>query len=127
MNIKISTDKLGSLRIFIKANDMLPATSFWYKLFPINLSRYLIKQAKLSGIRAANILTTQAGYCNGSAIQTWGVETGSYKLTLCVELVDTLEKLEDFFRNHQTLLKNKLVLFRELERWQSESQDDKTT
>jgi PII-like signaling protein len=38
-------------------------------------------------------------------------------LTVCLELVDNIEKLELFFTTHKAMLKNKTAIFTEVEFW----------
>ncbi len=87
------------------------------KLFPKSAYIHIIEDAKAEGILNASVYNTHFGFSNKEGIQVYNIESDNSKLTMCVELVDTREKLESFFLKHQEYLKGKVVVYKEVEFW----------
>ena len=45
------------------------------------------------------------------------MEVANVKLTLCVELIGQRDELELFCRKHSDLLKNKVIVYKDIEHW----------
>jgi hypothetical protein len=50
-------------------------------------------------------------------VQTFSAEGDNSRLAMCVQLVDTKEKLQEFFYKHKDLLRAKVVIYKEVEFW----------
>jgi len=118
MDTKIKTTKIGKLRIYLKSGETVKDDRFMRKLFPKNKYRNLLNEAKNSGIRNAHIYHTHAAYERGGTVEHHHVEFGNGGLTVCLELVDEKEKLEVFFTTHKEMLKDKTVIYKEVETWE---------
>jgi PII-like signaling protein len=122
MSKKVKSHSLGKLKIYIAPADKVkhPESSAWQKLFPKSAYIHIIEDAKEEGILNASVYNTQIGYSNKGKIQTLSMESDNSKLSMCVELVDTREKLETFFLRHKDHLKGKVVIYKEVEFWDVE-------
>ena len=118
MDTKIKTTKLGKLRIYLKSGETVKDERFIRKLFPKNKYRNLLNEAKNSGIRNAHIYHTHAAYERGGTVHHHHMESDNSGLTICLELVDDRVKLEQFFSTHKEMLKDKTVIYKEVEMWE---------
>jgi PII-like signaling protein len=117
MKVKINIQKMGKLRIFLKSGETVKGEKLLHKLFPKNKYRKIMDEAKKSGIKNAHIYHTHAAYESGGKVSHHSAEGDNGSLTVCLELVDEREKLEAFFITHKAMLKNKTVIFKEVEFW----------
>ena len=117
MRPKIKTHALGKLRIYLATGEKVRSEKLLRKMFPKNTYRQIITEAKKEGIMNASVFNTHFGYSNNEEIQQRSFETDNAGLTICVELIDKREKLEDFFSKHKDVLKGKVVIYKEVEFW----------
>ena len=118
MQKKINTHLLGKLRIYLPNGEKVHSKTLLRKLFPKQVYRKIIQEAKKDGIMNASAFITHFGYGKGGTIQNDGTaEIGNPFLTMCVELIDTKEKLQEFFIKHQDILAGKVVIYKEVEFW----------
>jgi PII-like signaling protein len=117
MEPKVKTRKMGKLRIFLKSGEMIKGDKLLHRLFPKSKYRKIMEEAKNSGILQAHIYHTHAAYESGSNIAHFSADGDNGRLTVCLELIDEREKLEQFFTTHKAMLKNKTVIFKEVEFW----------
>lgn len=117
MDTKIKEQKIGKLRIFLKSGEAVKSEKFLHKLFPKNKYSKILDEAKKAGILNAHIFHTHAAYESGSKVAHYSFEGDNSGLTVCLELVDSKEKLELFFCTHKAMLKNKTAIFTEVEFW----------
>ncbi len=117
MKEKIKTHILGKLKIYLTTGETIKSEKLLHKLFPKNIYRQIIVEAKKEGIMNASVFPTHFGYSNNGKIQEQSLETGNSGLTICVELIDQREKLELFFTKHKDVLKGKVVIYKEVEFW----------
>lgn len=117
MKTHIITHKMGKLRIFLKSGETVKGDKLIHKFFPKNKYSKIMDEAKKSGIMNAHIYHTHAAYESGGKIAHYNSESDNGGLTVCLELVDEREKLELFFTTHKAMLKNKTVIFKEVEFW----------
>ncbi|XAE55024.1 DUF190 domain-containing protein [Termitidicoccus mucosus] len=113
----IVTREIGKIRIYLTPRDRLPAKGFWDKLNARPIYREIIKAAKAAGLNNAAAFMTHYGFTNGGNVQAEGVETSNPNLTLCVELIDHKNKLEEFCRRHGALLKGKTIVYKHVQHW----------
>ncbi|GAA4786815.1 hypothetical protein GCM10023231_13640 [Olivibacter ginsenosidimutans] len=122
MENKLKTHALGKLRIYIEPTHKVRhgERSLFRKLFPKSAYLHIISDAKKDGIMNASVYQTHSGYSNQGAIQQFSAEGDNSKLTLCIELIDSRERLEAFFLKHTQLLRSKVVIYKEVEFWDTE-------
>lgn len=120
MSKKIKTHKIGKLRIYLKTGEKVKSKTLLRKFFPRSTYWQIIEEAKIAGIMNAHIFHTQTSFVQGEQIQKVSAEGDNSGITVCVELVDSREKLELFFKTHHPLLKDKTVIFKEVEFWDVE-------
>ncbi|UBM58641.1 DUF190 domain-containing protein [Marinilongibacter aquaticus] len=118
MENKIRTTTLGKLRIFLKSGETVKGNRFIRRMFPQSKYRNLLNEAKNAGIRNAHIYYTHAAYERGGAVQHHHDEHGNEGLTVCLELVDEKDILKAFFSQHKDMLKDKTVIYKEVEMWE---------
>lgn len=81
---------------------------------------HLIQKAKEDGIINASAHSTHTSYASDGKIISFSAEGDNSKLAMCIKLVDKIEKLESFFLKHRQSLREKVVIFREIEFWDFE-------
>lgn len=122
MNKKVESHSVGKLKIYIAPADKIKheTMTLWRKLFPKSVYIHLVQVAKAEGIMNATVYNTHFGFGNNDKIQIQSVEGDNSKLPMCIELVDKREKLEEFFLKHKNYLKGKVVIYKEVEFWDTE-------
>jgi len=117
MTAKIKEEKIGKLRIYLKSGETVKGEKLIHKIFPENKYKRMLDEAKKSGILNAHIYHTHAASERGGEVAHHQAEGDNNGLMVCLELVDKKEKLELFFSKHKTMLKNKTVIYSEVEIW----------
>ena len=117
MRTKINTHALGKLRIYLTTGEKVKSEKLLRKMFPKNTYRQIVIEAKKDGIMNASVFSTHFGYRNNEQIQQQSAEADNRGLTICVELIDKREKLENFFITHKEVLKGKIIIYKEVEFW----------
>jgi PII-like signaling protein len=121
MEKEIKTHTLGKLRVYLNNKEKVKSRTVLRKLFPKNTYIHIIQLAKQCGIMNATVYTTHAGYSNFGKISRFSYETDNNSLTICIELIDTKERLQDFFIQHTSIFKDKIVVFKEVEFWDTDT------
>ncbi len=116
---KVKHHSLGKLEIYIApAHKVKQGTrSLFRKLFPTSMYVHLLQEARKDGIINAAAHSTHTSFTTDGKVITFSVEGDNSKLAMCVELVDEREKLEAFFLKHQDSLREKVVIYKEVEFW----------
>lgn len=119
---KVKHHSLGKLEIYIAPAHKVQhgKRSLFRKLFPKSTYMYLIEEARKEGILNAAAHSTHTSFTTDGQVITFSVEGDNSKLAMCVELVDKREKLEAFFLKHQDSLRDRVVIFKEVEFWDVE-------
>lgn len=112
----ISSREIGQINIYMTHADKA-STHGMKRWFSKPLYRAVIEAAKKEGILNANAHHAHHGYSALGDIQSNDMEIPNDKLTLCIELISSREKLEQFCRGHGHLLTNKIVVYKRLEHW----------
>ncbi|MFT4019811.1 MAG: DUF190 domain-containing protein [Agriterribacter sp.] len=119
---KLKHHSLGKLEIYIAPAHKVQhgRRSLFRKLFPKSTYIHLIEEAKKDGIINAAAHSTHTSFTTDGKIIAFSAEGDNAKLAMCVELVDKREKLENFFLKHRELLREKVVIYKEVEFWDVE-------
>lgn len=119
---KIRQHSLGKLEIYIAPAHKVQngGKSLFRKLFPKPTYMHLIQEAKKDGIINASAHSTHTSFTTDGKIISFSVEGDNSKLAMCIELVDKREKLEAFFLKHQDSLREKVVIYKNVEFWDVE-------
>ncbi len=122
MEEKIKHHSLGKLEIYIAPAHKVRqgARSLFRKLFPKSTYMHLIEEAKKDGIINAAAHSTHTSFTTDGKIISFTAEGDNSRLAMCVELVDKREKLETFFLKHRESLREKVVIYKEVEFWDVE-------
>jgi PII-like signaling protein len=120
MEAKLKTHKLGKLRIYLKTGEKIKSETLLRKVFPKSTYTALIAEARKDGIMNAHAFHTHTGFENNGQIHRYNIEGENDGLTICIELIDQREKLETFFKKHIKMLKDKTVIYKEVEFWDNE-------
>jgi PII-like signaling protein len=120
MEARIKTHKLGKLKIYLKTGDKVKSTTMLRKLFPKSVHATIVAEAQKDGIRNAHVFQTHFGFQNSGKVQRYHIENENGGLTVCIELIDKRENLEAFFKKHTAMLKDKIVIYKEVEFWDTE-------
>lgn len=118
MEEELRITKKGKLRIYLATGDVIKSESLLRKVFPKSKYLKLMQEAKKSGIMNAHVFRTHAAVQKGGKMTHHSVEGDTSGLTVCVELVDTREKLQEFFKTHKDMLKENTVIYKEVEFWE---------
>lgn len=95
------------LRIYMKQSEQAKnLVGFWQKIFNPGLAFHLIKGAKAFGIEQAIVQKVSSGYLKGAALAFDMVEVAPLNLPLCLELIDSEERLRKFLNEHTAELEN---------------------
>jgi PII-like signaling protein len=116
---KIRTHSLGKLEIYLEPTHKVRQgkRSFFRKMFPRSAYLHIISEAKKESIIKASVHTSHASYSLGQNVQAFNVDGDNSRVAMCVELIDSKEKLENFFLKHKELLREKVVIYKEVEFW----------
>lgn len=120
MKKQIKTHSLGKLRIYLKTGETIKSKTLLRKLFPKSMYGNLIKMAKEDGIINASVFHAHMSFSKDQRIKQYSFESDNSGLTVCVELIDTKEKLQQFFIKHSESLRDKVVIYKEVEYWDVE-------
>lgn len=113
----ISVSKIGKLRIYMTKGEGVKSKGLFRKMFPKSKYLKIIQEAQASGIMNAHVFHTHAAVQNGGKMTHHSIEGDTSGLTVCVELVDERNKLENFFRTHEETLRGNTVIYKEVEFW----------
>jgi Uncharacterized conserved protein len=117
MKKEIRTHSFGKLRIYLKTGENIKSKTLLRKIFPARMYGYLVKMAKEDKIMHASVFTAHMSFSHGEGIEHFSYETSNGGLTVCVELIDTKEILQMFFMKHVESLRDKVVIYKEVEYW----------
>lgn len=108
---------MGKLRIYLKQADKVASSKLIRKVFPKSVSRHIVLEAKKDGLMNASVFYTHFGYSNHEQVRQYSIESDNADLTICVELIDSRERLEMFFEKHHRMLHGKVAVYKEVEFW----------
>ncbi|MBS1594100.1 MAG: DUF190 domain-containing protein [Bacteroidetes bacterium] len=115
---KIKVQKLGKLRIYLKSGETVKSEGLLRKIFPRTAVRKILDEAKSEGFLNAHVFQTHSAYRKGEkSIHTHAVEGDNSGLTICIELVDEKDRLQQFVIRNEELLAGKTIIFKEVEYW----------
>lgn len=119
---KVKSHALGKLKIYMEPAHKVRHgnRSLLRRMFPKSAYVHIISEAKKEGILNASVYNTHMSYSNRGSISTFSVEGDNSNLSVCIELIDKREKLEQFFLKHTDLLKSKVIIYKEVEFWDAE-------
>lgn len=95
---------ISTLKIYFRYGQQAKGQSVWQRLWNNNLGELLLKKAKEMNIKQAAIFTAKAGYLQQDSISYNISEIPSYKNPVCLELVDTPDKLQTYLADNKMLL-----------------------
>jgi PII-like signaling protein len=114
---KIAVTDMGKLRIYLAPTEKIQAAGFWSRVNPKLVYQEIIEGAKKSGLINAVAYRAHHGFSNSGRIESSDPEVGNRHLTMCIEIVDLKEKLENFCHDHAGLLKDKVIVYKQVEHW----------
>ena len=114
---QITRTELGKIRIYMTPGERISGSGLLSKLQGRRAYRELIKAARHDKLLSAVAYQTHYGYSNEARIELEGIEIPNPNMTLCVELIDHKDRLETFCRHHGALLKDKVVIYKHVEKW----------
>lgn len=104
---RIVAREMGKIRLHLTPQDRAAATGVRGRFTARPVYRALINAAKQDGPRSAAAHATHYRFGNGGRVKAAAAVTANARLTLCVELIDTKGRLEEFCRRHGDLLAGK--------------------
>lgn len=118
-SVEVAVRQIGQLRIYVPQGETRRGFGL-RSLFSRSLYYDLVHLAKADGITNAAAHSTHFGYTRGGRIQTAGADPSNPHLSICVELIDDREKLETFCRKHANVLRDRILVYKQLELWELE-------
>jgi PII-like signaling protein len=91
---------LTALRLYFPQSARAKPTRFWHQLSAPALSSRLMLAARRSGIHQALMHSVHEGYLSGNEPSYHHVEGTPAHHPLCIELIDTEERLRAFLHQH---------------------------
>ncbi len=113
----IVSHEMGKIRIYLTPRDKVPAQGLLGRLGAKPVYREIIAAAKKDGLHSAVAFTSHHGFSNGGRVDSTGAEGGDSHMTLCVELIDHKDALEEFCRRHGALLGGHPIVYKHVEHW----------
>jgi len=113
----IVSQEMGKIRIYLAPRDRMAAAGFLKQLRSKPIYRELIAAAKTAGLHSAVAFSSHHGFSNGGSVKSDDPDAVGAHLTLCVELIDHKDKLEEFCRQHGDLLAGKSIVYKHVEHW----------
>jgi PII-like signaling protein len=120
MKNEIRTHSFGKLRIYLKTGENIQSKTLLRKIFPAKMYSHLVRMAKEDGIVHASVFNAHMGFSADEDIKQFSFESTNSSLTVCVELIDTKANLQQFFIKHSIALKDKVLIYKEVEYWDVE-------
>jgi H+/Cl- antiporter ClcA/PII-like signaling protein len=114
--IHVGAHEIGQLRIFLTGRER--KKKGLRGLFARPVYQEIIHAAKRAGVMNAIANRMHFGYSGGGKIEHDSHEAPNEYLTLCVELVGPRTQLESFCLANSELLRNRVAIFEQLERWE---------
>lgn len=118
-HLSIKNHVLGNLRIYLPPAHKIRHgdRTLFRKLFPRSAYVHIIREARKDGILNATAHSTHAGFAAGGKIAVRTAEGDNAQLAMVVELIDSRDRLEEFFLKHKELLRGKVIIYKEVEFW----------
>ena len=91
---------MTALRLYFPQSARAKPTRFWHYLSAPALSHHLLKAAGRAGIHQALMYSVHAGYLPGKKLSHHHIESTPAHHPLCIELIDTEERLRKFLHEH---------------------------
>jgi H+/Cl- antiporter ClcA/PII-like signaling protein len=110
------THEIGQLRIFLTARER--RQKGFRGLFGKPVYQEIIHAARQDGVLNAVAHRMHFGYSGNGKIEHDDREIPNEYLTLCVELIGGRLELESFYRKHADMLRDKIVVYEKMERWE---------
>ena len=113
--------EIGMLRIYLRPRDRdqrVGLGRLWAAWSGEPLYRGLVKRAKQDGLLNAVAHHTHYGFSQDATLQGEMTEFQNPALTMCVEIIGSRAQLEAFCRHHAPALKGKVIVYKQLERWE---------
>jgi len=114
---RVVSKETGQLRIYLPQGETRHGMGL-RSLFGRPLFRELIDLAKQYGILNATSHSTHYGFSNNGRVHSDGSETPNPHLSVCVELIDRRDRLEEFCHQNSVILKDRVMVFKHLEHWE---------
>lgn len=93
-----------ALRIYVSFRQPPPNTHFWGRHFGPSLGQVLLQRAQAANLQQAVLYHIKAGYLAGEVITHHFSESTPASHPLCLELIDTYERLMDYIIHNRPLL-----------------------
>jgi H+/Cl- antiporter ClcA/PII-like signaling protein len=116
----LTFNEIGQLRIYLTPRERFPQQGL-KKFLSRPLYQELIERAKQHGIHSAVAHQTQYGYTGNRRIESDFFEIPSSTVTVCLELIAPRNVLETFHQQYAPYLQGKVVVYKQLEHWSSQT------
>ena len=103
-------NEISTVKIYFRYGQQAKGQTFWQRLWNNNLGQLLLKKAKEMNIDQAAIFTAKGGYLQHDNISNNISEIPSTKNPVCLELVDTADKLQTYLADNKILLADTNVI-----------------
>lgn len=117
MNSQMKEIPVGKIKIYVSAKEKVKTDSLIGKLRGRQTYREIMQQAKDEKLMSALLYHTHGGFLLNEKMAISNTETNTPHTVICVELMDTKERLEQFCQKNHLLLANKIIIFKAVELW----------
>jgi H+/Cl- antiporter ClcA/PII-like signaling protein len=113
---EVGRREIGQLRIYLTPAERRDGST-WSLLFGTPIYRVLVEAAKDVGMMHAVVHHSSNGFSGGDDEALGIADSLNSQVSLCVELIDEREHLEQFCRAHGDLLQDRVIVYRPIEHW----------
>nr|WP_294899644.1 DUF190 domain-containing protein [uncultured Pedobacter sp.] len=117
MNSQIKEAPVGKIKIYVTAKEKVKAKNLLGKIRGRQTYREILQQAKHEQLMSALLYHTHGGFLQNEKMVISNTETDNAQTVICVELVDTKERLENFCQKNHLLLEGKIIIFKSVVLW----------
>ncbi len=103
-------NNISIVKIYFRYGQQAKGQTFWHRLWNNNLGYLLLKKAREMNISQAAIFTAKAGYLQEDNITVNISEIPLNKNPACLELIDTVDKLQTYLADNTFLLADTNVI-----------------
>lgn len=97
-------NNISIVKIYFRYGQQAKGQTFWHRIWNNNLGYLLLKKAQEKKISQAAIFTAKAGYLQGDNITINISEIPLNRTPVCLELIDTIDKLQSYLADNIFLL-----------------------
>lgn len=112
-----NSQPFGQLRVFLRSGDRLKASTWRQRLNNPPVYLRILQRAREFGLTHGTVKQCSSGFIDKQQVQHDHMEYGNTRLPIYVELHGSREMLERFCLESPELLQDRLIVYKDVERW----------